>query len=81
MEYFGKDLFDIMAGHFVALKLVDIIYALLIHELDVQVYGVFPVAYSRVLWPVYIVAGLCLPCVVAQIVGMIKKKLLDSHQG
>ena len=80
MSWFGNYSFDIMAGHFGALKLVDVIYAWVIHETDVQVYGQFPVAYSRILWPVYIVAGLLLPCLVASGYRAVVKKLFAARR-
>lgn len=71
----GKHSFDIMAGHFLAFKLVDIVYARMIQETDVQVYGAFPVAYSSILWPIYLAAGLILPTAAICIWEMLKNRL------
>ena len=71
----GKHSFDIMAGHFLAFKLVDIVYARMIQETDVQVYGAFPVAYISILWPIYLAAGLILPTAAICIWEMLKNRL------
>lgn len=75
VAFCGRYSFDIMAGHFLAFKLVDIVYARMIGETDANVFGVFPVAYSRALWLVYIAVGLLLPAAAAHVWSLISQRL------
>lgn len=58
VAFIGKNSFHIMALHFTAIKLVDVIYGTLIHA-DADVIETFPSAFG--LWPVYYAAGVFLP--------------------
>ncbi len=69
----GEFSFEIMAFHFVAIKLVDIVYAMIIGQTDKTVYGVFVSAYSSECWPLYLLVGTLLPAILGL---LIKKGLL-----
>lgn len=72
--FIGKYSFEVMALHFVAIKLVDILYALCIGETDPNVYGVFVCAYSDELWPVYAVVGTVLPALAGALWTYVSRK-------
>ncbi len=75
--WIGRQSFDIMALHFLCIKLVDIVYALCIHESDPQVYGQFVCAYSENCWFYYALLGTALPALVG--VGAAKMKKLFKN--
>ena len=53
----GKYSFEIMACHFLTTKIVDIVYARMIGEINKEVYGKFVCAYPKECWPIYLLAG------------------------
>lgn len=59
----GKYSFEIMALHFICLKLVDIVYAIIIGNFNPLVYGIFPTAYNEI-WLIYVMVGTLLPCII-----------------
>lgn len=63
--FVGRYSFDIMAWHLVVVKLIDVIYAAIISEHDMAVYGVFTNAYASQLWWVYLLFGVGIPAVAA----------------
>lgn len=62
--WIGRNSFHIMALHFTAIKLVDVIYGTLTHA-EPEVMETFPYAFQ--IWPVYYVAGIFLPLFVVEI--------------
>lgn len=71
----GKNSFHIMALHFTAIKLVDILYGAWIHA-DTAVIETFPYAFG--IWPVYCAAGVFLPLLA---VGGARWFLRAVHRG
>lgn len=71
-SFIGRYSFDIMAGHFLVIKIIDVIYAKIIGEMDPMVYGEFPHAYSTDLWWLYVVAATVCPALVAALWSKIK---------
>ena len=55
-SFIGKYSFDIMALHFLCIKLVDVIYGI-INADPSEVYSTFPRAYPK-LWPIYLAVSL-----------------------
>lgn len=61
--FWGKHSFDIMALHFLVFKLVDGIYGRIFHY-PIAYYSAFPHSFGKILWPVYVLLGTCLPALV-----------------
>ena len=66
--FIGKHSFEIMAWHLLVVKLVDVCYARMIGETNVQIYGAFTNAYASTLWPVYLILGTLIPAACADFV-------------
>lgn len=71
----GKYSFDIMAGHFLVLKLIDLMYAGYIGETDTMVFGAFPCAYSKECWILYGVFAFIMPVVFRCCLNRVCRKL------
>lgn len=78
-ELIGTYSFEIMALHFLSLKIVDLIYALIINESNKSIYGVFPYAYSD-LWLIYAIVGTLLPCLIMIIYNKCFKVIINKFK-
>lgn len=82
IEFLGKYSFEIMAGHFLVFKIIDVIYAHATSITDKQVYGKFPTAFPEKLWPIYVIFGAVIPALSVKFIYLvfdcIKKRLKDS---
>lgn len=78
----GRHSFEIMAFHFVVIKLVDIVYSICINESDPQVYGQFICAYSRECWFLYALFATAIPALAgdgwAHLAARLKGRLVQS---
>lgn len=71
----GRHSFDIMCLHFVVFKVLDVLYGRF-HLGDIpEIYSAFPQAYSTTLWPLYILAGTCLPALWGAALDSFKRRL------
>lgn len=70
----GKYSFEIMACHFLTTKIVDIIYAKMIGEINKEIYGKFVCAYSNELWPMYLLAGTLFIAVLFRSIDIFREK-------
>lgn len=73
--FWGKHSFDIMALHFLVFKLVDGIYGRIFHY-PAEYYSAFPHSFGKILWPVYVLLGTCLPALAA---GLWDKYIADTQ--
>lgn len=76
--YIGKNSFDIMALHFLAFKIVDLVACFLVH--DFTNLSVFPHTFI-VLWPVYYIVGIGLPLVLKKMYTCVKAFLNKKLMG
>lgn len=78
MSYVGKNSFHIMAMHFVAIKVVDVLYSKYKNINNINIISKFPNSYSNTLWLLYIIIGTCLPIllifVIEKFIKYVKKK-------
>lgn len=65
---FGIYSFEIMAFHFLVIKIIDFIYAFSTGIWNSKIYGKFPYAFSN-LWPVYIILGTSIPAIIFYIIN------------
>lgn len=65
--YMGRNSYHIMALHFFAFKIVDVVYGKLIHE-EASVICVFPHAFDY-LWPIYDVVGIVFPLIFIMVIN------------
>ena len=56
-------------------KLVDVCYAKIIGETNVQVYGVFTNAYASKLWFIYLILGTLIPATGAHFMYGLKRRV------
>ena len=68
----GKYSFEIMALHFLVIKIIDFIYAKIINETNPLIYGKFPYAYDQ-LYILYIIGCTIFPCFVMIFYEKLKK--------
>ncbi len=62
--FIGKYSFDIMALHFLVMKIIDVIYAFIIGETNSLQYGFFPCAYSQPMVLLYLALGTLIPALI-----------------
>lgn len=74
-RYIGTYSFEIMAWHLLVVKLVDVCYAKIIGETNVQVYGVFTNAYASKLWFMYLILGTLIPATGAHFMYGLKRRV------
>lgn len=74
LSLLGRYSFSIMALHFLVIKIVDRIYALIVCEKDPVIFGKWVTAYSDKLWGIYILAGSFLPILIPVFWKHIKKR-------
>lgn len=75
---YRKNSFDIMALHFLAFKIVDLVACFLVH--DFTNLSVFPHTFI-VLWPVYYIVGIGLPLVLKKMYTCVKAFLNKKLMG
>lgn len=73
----GRYSFTIMAMHFFVVKEIDFVCARMIGESNPEKYSKWVVAYPG-LWPVYVLAGACLPALLAWILVECKNRLVRT---
>lgn len=72
IAWLGENSFAIMALHFIAIKLVDRVYCLMVGEKDPAVISKWVYSYPK-LWWVYLIAGAVLPAIFGTAMKKIKK--------
>lgn len=75
----GRHSFDIMCLHFLVFKILDLLYGRILLGDSPEIYSAFPQAYSSVLWPLYALAGTCLPALAGAVMEHIRLRLQDSR--
>ena len=65
LSFAGRHSFDIMAFHFICLKLCDILYTRLSGG-SPEALLAFPCGYSEKLWPVYLIVSLTVPSLIGE---------------
>ena len=73
IELIGRHSFAIMALHFICVKGVDVLYAKIINETNVEVISHWVVAFPEKLWTLYILAGCLIPLVISIVIEKLKK--------
>lgn len=73
IELIGKHSFAIMALHFICAKGVDVLYAKIINETNVEVISRWVVSYPDKLWPFYLLAGCLIPVIISCAIEGIKR--------
>ena len=74
--FIGKYSFDIMALHFLVIKLTDVVYAAVVGETDRMVFSKFVFAYPKLV-PLYLVLGTVLPATVGFLCMKLKQWLRE----
>ncbi len=76
----GKFSFEIMALHFLVFKLIDYVYALIIHT-NANIYGVFPCAFNNnyIICTLYILLGTIIPATIIKFFTALKSKFNNNN--
>ena len=81
-NFIGRYSFEIMAFHFLIIKIIDFIYSLpkiMNGTISSDIYGIFPYAYKN-LWPVYIILGTLVPALLFYLIDMIRKNNFNNNK-
>jgi len=77
IAYIGKNSFHIMALHFLSFKLINLLDVLM-NKRALYNIAMFPVS-NGTLWPLYIIVGLGLPCLMIYIYGLLRSKFIRTN--